>query len=334
MSMTMIIIISLLFLNLSLTLIMFWILHSTLEATKSLQDSEDILKKVLDLNNQLIEKYNKCLDNVYERETTIHDSVISLTDNTAETYDAITKAYNKMYEQYKLICETHTKLLECWKGCEERYSQSYELFKHCSDNLKEVSFQLTDLANVSTEDEYYLTLQEACDTVCIDCPYGGLKCHDCPVWQLMHRDDIPDGIEGETPPDQEGMIKEGTDDDEWTDDDYRDAVNTHPEDEQNMNEFIDYTKQILDDIKKTAGKTIDDIIIKILEQNGLSIEDVIEHPDDFRLWEFPSTSTPFGITQRAELYYKDSFIGAYLLRMEMDDDRKAYTIRAGYLLKE
>ena len=101
-----------------------------------------------------------------------------------------------------------------------------------------------------------------------------------------------------------------------------------------MNELIDYTKQILDDIKKTSGKTIDDIIVKILEQNGLSIEDVIEHPGDFRLWEFPSTCTPFGITQRAELYYKDSYIGSYLLRMDMDDDRKTYTIRAGYLVKE
>lgn len=101
-----------------------------------------------------------------------------------------------------------------------------------------------------------------------------------------------------------------------------------------MNELIDYTKQILDDIKKTAGKTIDNLIVKILEQNGLSIEDVIEHPDDFLLWEFPSTGTAFGITQRAELYYKGSFIGAYLLWMDMDDDRKTYTIRAGYLVKE
>lgn len=101
-----------------------------------------------------------------------------------------------------------------------------------------------------------------------------------------------------------------------------------------MNELIDYTKQILDDIKKISGKTLDDIIVKILEQNGLSIEDVMEHPDDFRLWEFPSTSTPFGITQRAELYYKDSYIGSYLLRMDVDDDIKTYTIRAAYLVKE
>ena len=207
MSMTMIIIISLLVLNLSLTLIMFWILHSTLEATKSLQDSEDILKKVLDLNNQLIEKYNKCLDNVYERENTIHD-------NVTETYDAITEAYNKMYEQYKLICETHTKLLECWKGCEERYSQSYELFKHCSDSLKEVSFQLTDLANVSTEDEHYLTLQEACDTVCCDCHYDECIKETCPVWKLKYKDSEFLNSLGELVKEKGNKeIQEGTDDD-------------------------------------------------------------------------------------------------------------------------
>lgn len=196
MNMTMIIIISLLVLNLSLTLIMFWIIHDLLAAAKSLQDSEDILKKVLDLNNQLIEKYNKCLDNVYERETTIHDAVISLMDNTAETYGDITKAYDKMYDQYKLITDMQTKLLECWKGCEERYSKSYELFKHCSDNLKEVSFQLTDLANVSTEDEYSLTLNEACDTVCLDCPYKKCQTEVCPVYEIKNRDDISDDLEG------------------------------------------------------------------------------------------------------------------------------------------
>lgn len=188
MSMTMIIIISLLVLNLSLTLIMFWILHSVLEAAKSLQDSEDILKKVLDLNNQLIEKYNKCLDNVYERETTIYDSFSSWSESAGEIYDGIKSAYDKMYEQYKFITDMQTKLLECWKGCEERYSQSYEQFKHCSDQLKELSFQVTDLANVSTEDEYSLTLNEACDTVCCDCPHDQCLTKDCPVWSIKNKD--------------------------------------------------------------------------------------------------------------------------------------------------
>ena len=101
-----------------------------------------------------------------------------------------------------------------------------------------------------------------------------------------------------------------------------------------MNELVDYTKQILDDIKTTTGKTIDDLIIKILEQNGFSIEDVKEHPDDFQLWQFPDTCITSGTTQRAEIYYKDSYIGSYLLRMDIDDDRKTYTISAGYSVKE
>lgn len=185
MSMTMIIIISLLVLNLGMTLIMFWIIHDLLAATKSLQDSEDILKKSFDINNQLIEKYNKCLNGVYDREKDLHNELIS-----------IYGSYEKMYDQYKLITDMQTKLLECWKGCEERYSQSYELFKHCSDNLKEVSFQLTDLANVSTEDEYSLTLNEACDTVCLDCPYKKCQTEVCPVYEIKNRDDISDDLEG------------------------------------------------------------------------------------------------------------------------------------------
>ena len=240
MSMTMIIIISLLVLNLSLTLIMFWILHSALEAAKSLQDSEDILKKVLDLNNQLIEKYNKCLNNVYEREGTIieaydkmYEAFESGTKCLTNSYDNILKAYEIMRKHYDSIVDMNTKLLECWKGCEERYSQSYELFKHCSDNLKEVSFQLTDLANISTEDEYILTLMDACDTVCLECPYEDCrnslkyedKMIDCPIWKIKSNQRE---IEAELEETDEFLRHKARN--EWTEDDYRDAVNTHPDD--------------------------------------------------------------------------------------------------------
>lgn len=192
MPITTVIIISLLLANLALTLIMFWIIHDLLSATKSLQDSEDILKKSFDINIQLIEKYNKSLCGVYDREKDLDNELIS-----------IYGTYEKIYEQYTLITKMHTKLLECWKGCEERYSQSYEEFKHCSDKLKEVSFQLTDLANVSTEDEYTITLNEACDTVCLDCPYKKCQTEVCPVYEIKHH--------------------------EWTDEDYLEAVNTDPE---------------------------------------------------------------------------------------------------------
>lgn len=198
MSMTMIIIISLLVLNLGMTLIMFWIIHDLLAATKSLQDMEDIYKHTLELCNDQINEHIKALKSECDRENKLYESVKSWTKSIDDTYQYI-------LEQYKAIANIHTKLLECWKGCEERYSQSYELFKHCSDNLKEVSFQLTDLANTSTEDEYAMTIHEACDTVCSYCPPDETKCQDCPVDRLMHR--------------------------EWTEDDYLEAVNTHPEED-------------------------------------------------------------------------------------------------------
>ena len=200
MSMTMIIIISLLVLNLGMTLIMFWIIHDLLAATKSLQDTEDICKHTLELCNNQIREHNESLKRVYDRETKTYE-------DTKSWMKAVNDAYQIIRKQYDTIIEVHTKLLECWKGCEERYSQSYELFKHCSDNLKEVSFQLTDLANVSTEDEYTLTLREACDTVCLECPYDQCLTGNCPVWNMKNR--------------------------EWTDEDYLEAVNTHPEEDYN-----------------------------------------------------------------------------------------------------
>lgn len=170
MSITTVIIISLLLADLSLTLIMFWVIHDLLSAVKSLQDTEDILKHALDLCNDQIKTHNTAMERVYAG------------------YDAIRQAYEAMRKQYDSIVNMNTKLLECWKGCEERYSQSYELFKHCSDNLKEVSFQLTDLANISTEDEYTLTLNEACDTICCDCHYDECIKETCPVWKLKYKD--------------------------------------------------------------------------------------------------------------------------------------------------
>ena len=208
MPITTIVIISLLLLNLCFTLIMFWIIHDLLSAMKSLMDMEELSKHAFDLCNEQITYHNNTIKKLFAQDNAISESISRCTEIIQDGYDNVCGAYEIMRKQYDSIVDMNTKLLECWKGCEERYSQSYELFKHCSDNLKEVSFQLTDLANVSTEDEYYLTLQEACDTVCIDCPYDDLnKCKNCPVHEAMHRNDIPDGIEGETP------IKEGTDDD-------------------------------------------------------------------------------------------------------------------------
>ena len=188
MPITTIVIISLLFANLCMTLIMFWIIHDLLSATKSLQDMEELSKRAFDLCNDQIKDHTSAMKKILEREHATCESLEAWTKTLGTGYDNICDAYKLMRGQYDSIIDMNTKLLECWKGCEERYSQSYELFKHCSDNLKEVSFQLTDLANVSTEDEYTLTLSEACDTVCLDCPYEQCVKETCPVWKLKNKD--------------------------------------------------------------------------------------------------------------------------------------------------
>ena len=201
MSITTVIIISLLLANLALTLIMFWIVYDLLSAVKSLQDMEELSKHAFDLCSEQITNHSNAMKKLFANENEICDSIKA-------GYDAVCDAYKLMRGEYDSIVDMNKKLLECWKGCEDRYSQSYELFKHCSDNLKEVSYQLTDLANVSTEDEYTLTLDKACDTVCLDCPYKKCQTEVCPVYEIKHH--------------------------EWTDEDYLEAVNTHPEGDDNI----------------------------------------------------------------------------------------------------
>jgi len=195
MPITTVIIISLLLANLALTLIMFWIVYDLLSAVKSLQDMEELSKHAFDLCYDQITDYSNTIKKLFAH---VHEICGSIKTR----YDAVCDAYKLMRGEYDSIVDMNRKLLECWKGCEERYSQSYEEFKHCSDSLKEISYQITDLANVSTEDEYTLTLNEACDTVCIECPFGGSKCNDCPVWKIQHgNEDEGD----ETPVDPEAM---------------------------------------------------------------------------------------------------------------------------------
>lgn len=184
MPITTVIIISLLLANLALTLIMFWIIHDLLSAAKSLQESNDLVYHAFEVGCKTVENYGKELTRVYERESALNKAYESGTKCLTDSYDHILKAYEIMRKQYDSIVDMNTKLLNCWKGCEERYSQSYEEFKHCSDSLKEISYQITDLANVSTEDEYTLTLTDACDTICCDCWYDECVKEECPVWKI------------------------------------------------------------------------------------------------------------------------------------------------------
>lgn len=223
---TTIIIISLLIMNLALTLIMFWIIHDLLSAVKSLQDSNDLVKNSFEVCGESIENYSKGFTRVCDRENELNSTINAWSKNVLD-------AYGVMRERYETITDTNIELLKCWKSIEERYSQSYEQFKHCSDKLKEVSFQLTELANVSTEDEYTLTLNEACDTVCLDCPYEQCKKDlkyedkmlDCPVWKIKSQQRE---IEAEL--EEAAEFERRKAHNECTDEDYLEAINTHHDD--------------------------------------------------------------------------------------------------------
>ncbi len=218
MPITTVIIISLLLANLVLTLLIFWVVHDLLSTIKSLQDTEDVLKQALDLCGEQLPKHTEALKKVFDREDRLNNAFESGVNALAKSYDEIHRSYASML-----------------KAFEERYSQSYEQFKHCSEKLKEISFQITDLANMSTEDEYTLTLHEACDTVCLECPYedckNGLKYEDkmldCPIWKIKSNQRE---IEAELEETDEFLRWKARN--EWTDDDYRDAANTHLEDIQ------------------------------------------------------------------------------------------------------
>ena len=122
-----------------------------------------------------------------------------------DNYSKLGENLEKLGKNLDKIAASHERVVKGLKESSEQYSNAYEQFKLCTDRLKELSYQITDLANVSTEDEYALTLHEACDTVCLDCPYDACKCDTCPVYAINHKNDIPNGIEGEAPPDPEAM---------------------------------------------------------------------------------------------------------------------------------
>ena len=124
----------------------------------------------------------------YDEQSKMYREFCDFGQEVCKQYRDIIYKHDDIITRYNSMAEQHNKLLECWKHIEERYSSSYEQFKLCADKLKELSYQITDLANVSTDDEYYLTLQEACDTVCIDCPYDECRCENCPVREIQHRD--------------------------------------------------------------------------------------------------------------------------------------------------
>lgn len=144
-----------------------------------------------------------------DHQSEIYKEVIDSTVQIIEQNERIITTHNDIVDKYNDIAKSYSEFIDIqkrwYKSIDDKYSASYDQFKLCTDKLKELNYQISDLANMSTEDEYSLTLHEACDTVCLDCPYDACKCGTCPVYAINHKDDIPDGVEGEAPLDPEAM---------------------------------------------------------------------------------------------------------------------------------
>ena len=167
--------------------------HETRDYEKKLSERMIIFAEKCDHQSEMYKEFCDVGTKITEQ----YEKIIQTHGDIVDKYNDIAKSYNEFIDIQK----------RWYKSIDDKYSASYDQFKLCTDKLKELSYQITDLANTSTEDEYSLTLHEACDTVCLDCPYDACKCDTCPVYAINHKDDIPDGVEGETPPDLESMIE-------------------------------------------------------------------------------------------------------------------------------
>ena len=167
-------------------LLVYWI-YKIEDSIANIKDQNEFISGLYKLSQQHEEDIDKKLakmDRQVDTQTKIFRAVCDIDEK-------ICNQYKQIYDSYKTITEHYSKLLGAWKNIEERYSQSYEQFKLAASKLNEISYQITDLVNLSSEDEYTLTLNEACVTVCLDCPHEPCIEKDCPVYQIMRRNNEP-----------------------------------------------------------------------------------------------------------------------------------------------
>ena len=167
-------------------LLVYWI-YKIEDSIDSMKNQTELVVGLYKLDQEYIDDLGKKMIEFAEQvdhQTEIYKSI-------CEMDIQICNQYKQMYDNYNTITEHYTKLLNSWKNIEERYSQSYEQFKLAASKLNEISYQITDLATMSTEDEYTLTLHEACDTVCLDCPYDDCWKDNCPLWHIKHGNNEP-----------------------------------------------------------------------------------------------------------------------------------------------
>ena len=153
------------------------------------------LKKTMDDAIGYMKSYTDIITELYQRSHKYEESLsedmlryAEKCDQQNEMYGKFLEASEAMLSQYKKIESAYKKLLDCWKGIDERYDQTYEQFKLAVNKLDELHLKIEDLSCLTTKDEYRLTLNAACDTVCLDCPYENCLNENCPVYTVMHRD--------------------------------------------------------------------------------------------------------------------------------------------------
>ena len=152
------------------------------------------LKKTMDDAIGYMKSYTDIITELYQTSHKYEESLSEDILRYAEKCDHQNEIHGKflelasgMIDRYKSIEAAYKKLLECWKHIDERYDQTYEQFKLAVNKLDELHLKIEDLSCLTTEDEYHLTLSEACDTVCLDCPYENCLMENCPVYITMQK---------------------------------------------------------------------------------------------------------------------------------------------------
>ena len=149
---------------------------------KAYNDTKDVEQLVCDclkINNKAVEENNETLLRMFDRE----DEYLKLMSMISDQYDILKECYETLSEQHKA-------LLKAWADVRDSYDNHYEIIKQTNDRLNDISHRLEDFAAETKNgmDEYYMTMLEACDTLCCDCPYEDpIDCKTCKVKEFRDR---------------------------------------------------------------------------------------------------------------------------------------------------
>lgn len=150
------------------------------EAIDTMKGYSEMIKSYYRIDS---ETYKETIDKIIAIDK---DYIQKVHDNTQKYTEYITgilasekEIVRAIHEEYVSMKNGQISILEAFKQCEQRYSDAYDQFSLCSKELKEVKEKLiinTDL------DEYRLTLQDVCNTICRNCQHDGCIEDKCPIY--------------------------------------------------------------------------------------------------------------------------------------------------------